>query len=254
MVAMLTLLQSPEVWQFLAAMIGISLAAFALAAVAKLHLFESLPGLLLLIIIVWSPNIAAYLMTSSAGTFSSWFAETTAMPQGIMPWLWACIPIVVVGATLVLTGEGNPESLDGRSVAMLVGLNLVLGPLGEEFGLRGYLLPIFLENLPFASATLLLGAIWALWHLPLWLVDSPQAKIPFVIFFATVLCFSVIMGKIYELSSGSIWPAVLFHFLVNAAVGWAEATGRFKENASYKLLLPGYAVVAAAILGSQLWA
>lgn len=250
---MVTLIESPEVWSFLALMFGISLGAFSLAAMRKINLFESAVGIALLIIIVWSPNLTAYLVTSSSETFESWFAQSTAWPSSFHPWLLACVPIAVVGITLVSRSRGEGEALDAKSIALLIGMNLMLGPLGEEFGLRGYLLPIFLETLPFASATLLLGVIWALWHLPLWFVESPQAKIPFPIFFATVLCFSVIIGKVYVLSGGSVWPCVLFHFLVNVAVGWAEATGRIAENASYRLLLPGYGLTAAAILGGNLF-
>lgn len=229
-------------------MMAISLAPFAIAAWRQINLFESTVGLILLIIIVWSPNIAAAIMTIQQGRFGPWLGEATALPASYAPWLLALVPLPIIAATWLWRGRAAPEALDGGSIAMLIGINLMLGPLGEEFGLRGYLLPLFLESMSFTSATLLLGVIWAVWHLPLWFVDSPQAKIPFGIFFASVLCFSVILGKIYLLGEGSLWPVVLFHFLVNVGVGWAEATGRFAENASYKLLLPGYLLVAAALL------
>lgn len=249
---MLSLVESHEIWSFLALMIAISLGAFGLAALRKINLFESPPGLALLLIVVWSPNISAYIMTSASGRFEAWFATATAWPASFHPWPLAGIPIAVVAITLMVSGQGEKDPLDARSIGLLIAMNLALGPLGEEFGLRGYLLPLLLESMSFLAATLALGAIWALWHLPLWFVESPQAKIPFAIFFATVMCFSVIIGKVYVLSSGSVWPAVLFHFLVNAAVGWAEATGRFAEHSSYRLLLPGYGLIAAVILGSQL--
>lgn len=250
---MLTALQNPDVWQFLTLMMAVSLIAFAIAVWRKLDLFNSPAGLGLLLVIVWSPNIAAVVMTARQGRLGSWFTEATAWTTNPWVWLLALSPLIVVVATWLWRGRPATDVLDGRSMIMLFVINLMLGPLGEEFGLRGYLLPLFLQAMDFAQATLLLGVLWAVWHLPLWFVDSPQRKIPFAIFFASVLCFSVILGRIYQLGGGSIWPVVLFHFVVNYAVGFAEATGRFAENASYRLLLPGYAVVAGCVLWSQLY-
>ena len=50
------------------------------------------------------------------------------------------------------------------SVIFLIGPEIILA-LGEEFGWRGYLLPRLMP-LGEVRATLTLGSIWALWHLP----------------------------------------------------------------------------------------
>ena len=50
------------------------------------------------------------------------------------------------------------------SLAILMGLEIFLG-FGEEYGWRGYLLPRLMP-LGEVKATLTLGSIWALWHLP----------------------------------------------------------------------------------------
>lgn len=238
---------------FLAIMMAISLLPFALAYRLKIDLFESAKGLALLLLIVWSPNIAAVVVHSCMGTLAPWLSEALALPSSYVPWLLASLPLGVLAATYSATRlsakeQPNPEPLDIRSILLLVVINLVLGPTGEELGFRGFLVPQFLGEYSFVWTASAIGVIWALWHAPLWLVDSPQAKIPFAIFMATVICFSIILTKIYMLSDGSIWPAVLFHFLANVSVGWVEATGRFAENKSYPLLLPGYAIAAATVL------
>ena len=58
-------------------------------------------------------------------------------------------------------------------VAAWVALFLVFsGPLGEEPGWRGFALPKMLERQGALVASLLLGGLWAAWHLPLGLVGD----------------------------------------------------------------------------------
>jgi membrane protease YdiL (CAAX protease family) len=49
--------------------------------------------------------------------------------------------------------------------------NILGGPLEEEFGWRGYLLPRLSARIGNTWATLSVGAIWASWHLPMMLTD-----------------------------------------------------------------------------------
>ena len=83
------------------------------------------------------------------------------------------------------------------------------GPLQEEFGWRGYLLPRMLllykkynnYNSYYNNATLIsvvLGIIWGTWHLPLWLLEgSPQSKMSFKI--VIILVFQIIYKLIKKI-------------------------------------------------------
>ena len=60
----------------------------------------------------------------------------------------------------------------------LILINLLMGPLGEELGWRAFLYPAIKEKYGWLASALITGTIWALWHAPLWFLDSPQSKIP----------------------------------------------------------------------------
>jgi hypothetical protein len=88
------------------------------------------------------------------------------------------------------------------------------------------------------------------WHLPLWWLPSPQSAISFPIFFATVLCFSLLMTAIWRRGSGALGPVVLFHLAANVGVGWLQATGTLSAAVAYKDGLWLYLVGA---VGAATW-
>lgn len=107
-----------------------------------------------------------------------------------------------------------------------LGIELLIGTLiisifvlGEEYGWRGYLLPRALA-LGEARGTLLVGLVWAFWHLPLLLVglnypgQSPLITIP--LFTLVVVALSFPFTWLYKASAGSVVLASLFHGAINA--------------------------------------
>lgn len=98
---------------------------------------------------------------------------------------------------------------------------LVLGgPLGEEFGWRGYALPRLQARHSALVSSLILGAVWALWHVPLFFMPSQQAvygNIPFWGFAAGAMMLSVLFTWVYNNTGGSVLAAILFHTTGNLA-------------------------------------
>jgi len=94
---------------------------------------------------------------------------------------------------------------------------LLGGPLGEEIGWRGFLLPSLLKRNGPIAASLILGLIWGLWHLPIDLYGGPFVKAPAAV--ATRMIFalpiSVLFTWFYLRCKGSILVAVLLHASVN---------------------------------------
>ena len=91
-----------------------------------------------------------------------------------------------------------------------------LGQAGEEIGWRGYALPRMAERLGLPRASLLLGAIWAVWHLPLFFIAATTTTgQSFPLYFLQVTALSVTMAWLYARTGPSLWPVMLFHAAVN---------------------------------------
>ena len=79
------------------------------------------------------------------------------------------------------------------------------GPLGEEFGWRGFALPRLLQRPSALAAALILGVVWWAWHLPLFFISSmSQWELSIPVFLLNVLALSVIMTWLYRRTQGDL--------------------------------------------------
>ena len=91
--------------------------------------------------------------------------------------------------------------------------------LGEEMGWRGFALPKLLERYPPLNSSLILGALWALWHFPYALTKGRfLSEVPLHWFFIGVLALSVIYTWIFINTNGSLLLPLLFHAAGNTTV------------------------------------
>lgn len=87
---------------------------------------------------------------------------------------------------------------------------------GEEIGWRGYVLPRLASRIGLARASVLLGVIWACWHLPLFFLpgtDTTDQSFP--VYLLSVTALSVAMAWLYAQTKGSLLPVMLMHAAVN---------------------------------------
>jgi membrane protease YdiL (CAAX protease family) len=102
---------------------------------------------------------------------------------------------------------------------------LLLGPLAEELGWRGYALAPLQLRYGVLRGALVLALVHALWHLPLFfLAGSAQQKLGFLTpdfwhFMAAVLVFDLIVAALYVWTGGSTLAAVVLHASFNLATG-----------------------------------
>ena len=89
------------------------------------------------------------------------------------------------------------------------------GPL-EEFGWRGYALPLLQRKFNALTSSLILGVVWALWHLPLHFINTTvQYHIPIYEFAAVTIIGAILYTWIYNGTGGSLSAVILFHWMGN---------------------------------------
>lgn len=99
---------------------------------------------------------------------------------------------------------------------------LVLGPLSEELGWRGYALDRLQTRWNALVSSLIVGVMWALWHLPLFFMVGTSQKewgIPFMGFAMGVTALSVLFTWLHNNTGGSVWAAIFFHWVYTYAAG-----------------------------------
>ena len=182
----------------------------------------------LFILAVYSPAIAGIILVLRHHGFkglSSFFRRITLWRMPASWWVFLVIGIPAVfyaGAAIKGTiAEPFPFSPWYKLLPALA-VGLVIGPI-EELGWRGVALPLLQRRFAPLWASLILGVIWGLWHLPaFFLSGSPQSAWPFVPYFIGVLAISIILTPMFNTARGSILIAALYHFQMNGPV-WPDA-------------------------------
>lgn len=123
------------------------------------------------------------------------------------------------------------------------------GPLPEEMGWRGFALDRLQMRMSALTASLVLGSVWALWHVPLFFVPgSFQAGIGFGttrfwIFLVSMVPLSVLMTWVYDNTRRSTLSAVLIHYTGNLCGALWPKTDRVAGIEVVLLTLAAAAVV-----------
>lgn len=128
------------------------------------------------------------------------------------------LPVLITGTTLGLLSLFGGTPLDWTklpsvaSMATFFAIFMLLpvgAPVAEEIGWRGFALPRLLVGRSALTASLILGVIWSLWHLPVTLA-TPELRVP-VPFLLAVIPLSVLTTWIFVHTRSSVFIAILFH-------------------------------------------
>jgi uncharacterized protein len=101
------------------------------------------------------------------------------------------------------------------SVYMLIQVGI-----GEEIGWRGYALPKLQTGYSALVSSLILGVIWALWHLPLFFNSATSyINTPFWALLVFFLPFSILITWVFNSTGGSVLMIMILHAVMNASTG-----------------------------------
>ena len=237
-----------ELYRFLIIAFLVAVATQAVAITAGVHG----AGRMWLLLTMWAPTIAA--LTSSSASRAA--AKAVLRRSGWRSFGWALLVgasmFLLQMALLVVAHAGHwndmhfPLAADGHGVngihglAMVLGvgpqqfwwfaINLVvtvstsaffvalIGGIGEELGWRGVLQPELTRRFGPIRGTLLVGVIWAYWHVPVNLAgynDSAHPLLNTLVFFPfVVIAMSFGFAWLVE-RSRSVWPAAVAHGMNN---------------------------------------
>jgi uncharacterized protein len=182
---------------------------------------------------VWAPNIAALAVTA---LISGWSGITELFARlirwRVRPWVWIAAlgfhPALMLVVELIGLSFGDPLPTTANWHILAAGLVylplIALGPLGEELGWRGFLLPRLLDRMKPLSAAMIVGAIWMVWHLPAFFMSGvPQSNMSLPIFMIGGMAFNVFITWLFLNARHSILIAgIIPHAIANA---WGDAMG-----------------------------
>jgi len=200
-------------------------ACFSTVAVAEIPIYAPLGGVLVLLG-TFAPSLVALWITAR----TEGEGGVRALLGGVIKWRvsarWylfalAYIPVIKLTAALIhrlATGEwprfgDEPWYLILPAIAVSTPVQA-----GEEIGWRGYALPRLAARFGLGRASILLGLIWACWHLPQFFIpDADTYRQSFFVYVLQVTALSVAMAWLYARTNGSVLLVMLLHAAVNNA-------------------------------------
>jgi membrane protease YdiL (CAAX protease family) len=228
--------------------------------------FVDLPFMPILIYASWTPNIAAFLvlgliLREKGGIrrlisgWGKWRVRFQWYLVAISPLLMA---FLIAGVNLVLGGVATGETLQlGTSLLGFLIVSIITGATGEELGWRGFLLPRLQERFTGLSASLIVGVIWAFWHLPLWFLPGYGWDIvPYWAFALATVSSSVIYTFVVNKTDGSMLMASIFHMMTNYGLNLVGTLGLLPSPGETwiiaSVLYTLYAIIIVILAGTDL--
>ncbi len=176
-----------------------------------------------------------------------WYAVALLLPVGIA---------LAATALNVLLGAHAPSAADlGGWTGLFSTFAVVLlipgtGGAWEEPGWRGFALPRLQAVRSALVASLILGAVWALWHLPFVVATGQMGGWDIVI----ILAWTLVLTWVYNGTGGSVLIVMLFHAMFNTVSGSFISPLAFSGADSVRqswLLAAVWCAVAVAVV---MWA
>ena len=235
------------------------------ASLLPIKISQAASGYLNATAILAGPTLAAFIMTATTEGREGvrrLLGRIVLWRVGIRWYLFALlgVPLIMLVGTIVYSGYlpklgalGGPSYL--LSYLGTFALVIVLGgPLFEEIGWRGFALPRMERLHGLLLASLILGVLWSLWHLPEFLVPSWYATsgdgglVGITLFTLTAVTFTIPITWVFNNTRASVLLAILVHASIDTFSLTLGAIFPAKALASAFPLMIGFGVVAVVLI------
>src|SRR5215211_1896546 len=214
-----------------AAIFSVLVLVMSVGAALLIRFLELTPGLALWVLWSFTPTVAALIMllvVTREGYSREGWKSLGVHRLGLSVW-WIAFGLTLL---IIVAASAIVWATPLASFVMAVAITALTFSLGEEIGMRGYLQPR-LMSLGRTRALLVVGLVWATWHMPhyyfvakLFPVGNVLLFLP--LFYGTIVAASFFFGYL-RIYTGSIWPASIAHAVHNTA--WSTL-GAFTVTAS----------------------
>lgn len=172
---------------------------------------------------ILSPAIASYIVlkkNNQIADFKEWLHTVFNAPNKIYPYLFAVAVLVLYFSIHAVVSGTTKIVLPFYTFFLSLPGCLIIGGL-EEAGWSYILQPNLDRKYGYIQSSLFFGAIWTLWHIPLFFIPGTNhgdGLINFWMFTVQLVAFRFLYGAIYKISGkGRVFMCVLFHTMFNAA-------------------------------------
>ena len=173
-------------------------------------------------------------------------------------WRWYLVLLaptaLVVGTiTLVAVTRGGPTAALAmpllNAIFFVAFMTFPGSAVGEEIGWRGFALPRLQARRTALTASLVVGSLHGLWHLPLWLRgDADHRLSAYPAFLIQAPALAVIYTWLYNNTKGSLLIVALFHTATNAPLTLVLLPLGIENWILPFWLMAGFTVVAAVVV------
>ncbi len=189
------------------------------------------------------PSLAAFVLAARSSEWHDVFGRWRTRPLWIVVALLLPLALQLPATCLEFALGGKPAHWFYPPTRPEHFAALVMFPLGEEFGWRGFAYPRLEKRYGAVVGSLVLGAIWGLWHAGMLFAPEPLRALPpetILVYMANLALWSVIIAWVFERSDRSIAVAIASH-----AGAHLDNVSRAPET-EIRLRLLRFAVLAVA--------
>jgi membrane protease YdiL (CAAX protease family) len=217
---------------FLLLTFAVTWAAWLAVESAAPNSFVFAPGGPVFLLGVFAPGLVAVALTAFAQGATGVADLLSRIGRWEVSWRLYAFAISYMAATKLLAAlthrivVGEWPRFGDTNVALMAGAIFVStwSQAGEEVGWRGYALPRLAPHLGLGGASLVVGVIWALWHLPLFIMQGTGSTgQSFPIYLLHVTALSAAMSWLYWKTQGSLLLVMVMHAAVNNTSGIVPA-------------------------------